>query len=283
MAKKAAPWYWAARHGWYVLLDGRRHFLGEQPDKAAKPEKSKKTGRWNSPPVIDQAFRNLVTSGSPEYGPADEEAVVNILDDFIVWVKENRTKLTASRYQDFCQDFVNAKPDAKGLKFGQFPITRLTSRQDDPTAGLVVPGRRHNVEMSVAVQIDRDRLEGLRQRADDVLLPRCPIARFADVFAPDDLVRVGLPRRRQEAEGHDDVRVAVAVHVYGMTVRGARRRVVDDVSLPGLLGWIAGVLKPGDEVHRRRGAEQVGLAVAAESCGSGLGARVYSPFLAACL
>ena len=141
MAKKAAPWYWAARHGWYVLLDGQRHFLGEHPKGAAKPAKSKKTGRWNSPPEIDQAFRNLLSSGSSQHGSADEEPVVNILDDFIIWSQENRSKITASRYEEICQDFVNAKADDNGLKFGQLPISRITSRHitqwlnDRPTWG----------------------------------------------------------------------------------------------------------------------------------------------------
>ncbi len=37
MAKKAYPWFWEARDGWYVLLNGRRHFLGEHPADAPRP------------------------------------------------------------------------------------------------------------------------------------------------------------------------------------------------------------------------------------------------------
>ena len=128
MAKKATPWYWEARDGWYVLLNGRRHFLGRHPEGTAKPKKSKKTGRWNSPQKIDQAFRNLVGNGSPTEVPADEDSVVSILDDFITWTKENRAGITAARYEEFCQHFVNAEIHEHGLKFGQLPVSRLTSK-----------------------------------------------------------------------------------------------------------------------------------------------------------
>ena len=41
MAKKASPWFWEARNGWYVLLNGQRHLLGDHPADAARPQKSK--------------------------------------------------------------------------------------------------------------------------------------------------------------------------------------------------------------------------------------------------
>ena len=86
MAKKASPWYWEARNGWYVLVGGKRHFLGEHPRDVAKPEKSKKTGRWNSPTAIAAAFRRLIEAATaPSLG---DERGVDVLDDFIVWTKE---------------------------------------------------------------------------------------------------------------------------------------------------------------------------------------------------
>lgn len=126
MAKKSSPWYWQARNGWYVTLNGKRYCLGLHPDVAKKPEKSKKTGRWNSPPEIDQAYRNLLSTGSAQDAPADDDAVVNVLDDFVVWSRENRAKLTAARYAEICQDFVTASDG--GIKFGALNVNRLTSK-----------------------------------------------------------------------------------------------------------------------------------------------------------
>ena len=49
-----------------------------------------------------------------------------VLDDFITWAKENRAGVTARRYEEFCQNFVNA--DEGGILFGSLPTTALTGR-----------------------------------------------------------------------------------------------------------------------------------------------------------
>ena len=116
MAKKASPWFWEARNGWYVLLNGQRHFLGEHPADAPRPQKSKKTGKWNSPAPIDEAFHRLMRGESPQAAQGGD-SVVAVLDDFITWAKENRAGITAKRYEEFCQDFVNAAAEG-GVLFG---------------------------------------------------------------------------------------------------------------------------------------------------------------------
>jgi integrase len=119
MAKQPGPWFWQARNGWYVIHDGHRHRLGAHPDGAAKPVQSKKTGRWNAPPEILEAFHKLMGT-DPAAAEADE-AIVNILDDFITWTKENRAERTAERYEDIIQDFVKFK----GM--GRLGVQELTS------------------------------------------------------------------------------------------------------------------------------------------------------------
>jgi len=39
----------------------------------------------------------------------DADTVIRVLDDFITWCKENRARITAARYEQFCQDFVLAE------------------------------------------------------------------------------------------------------------------------------------------------------------------------------
>src|SRR5947209_1606159 len=113
MAKKAKPWYWEARDGWYVKLKGERHYLGPHPEGAPKPKKGK-TG-WNSPRSIDDALERLLKGEparppEPVAGAVSEDSVVAVLDGFIVWTEKNRARLTASRYKEFVDDFVKASP-----------------------------------------------------------------------------------------------------------------------------------------------------------------------------
>lgn len=34
MARTPKPWFWKARDGWYVTLDGTRHFLSKEKSEA---------------------------------------------------------------------------------------------------------------------------------------------------------------------------------------------------------------------------------------------------------
>lgn len=194
MAKKATPWYWEARDGWYVNVGGRRHSLGEHQPGAARPEKSKKTGRWNSPPQIDEAFRRLLAGAAPR-APARGDAVIAVFDNFLAWCHENRGALTTSRYQDFIQDFVAASPEEGGLKYGELPAGRLTSRHVSDWLGRRPswgPTTRKNAITALqagfnwAVQnrgLDRNPIRGMKKpqakRRSDVVSP----AEFEEMLA----------------------------------------------------------------------------------------------------
>src|SRR5438128_249194 len=98
MARQPRPWWWEEEAGWYVNLDGRRHFRGKHHAEAAKPKKSKKSGQWNAPHAIDQAFRNLLERGTTEPALGDGESVGNYLQAFPKWCKDNRSPKTTRRY-----------------------------------------------------------------------------------------------------------------------------------------------------------------------------------------
>jgi integrase len=131
MARKPSPWYREERDEWCVTIKGIHHRLGGHPEGAPKPQKSKKTGRWNAPQEIEKAFRQLLDSAEeevvPETAPTVADDVISVLDDFLVWCRENREAITAKRYEEFCQDFVRAT-DERGVKLGLLPISKLTSR-----------------------------------------------------------------------------------------------------------------------------------------------------------
>ncbi len=105
MARRASPWFWADRNGWFVNHEGRRHLLGAHPNDAQTPRKSQKSGHWNAPKEIEAAFHKLMRG---DQRPVDNDAVVNVLDDFIAWCYENRKPRTADRYKDFCNRFVKS-------------------------------------------------------------------------------------------------------------------------------------------------------------------------------
>lgn len=130
MARKPSPWYRKERNEWCVTLDGHHHRLGEHPEGAARPERSKKTGRWNAPEQIERAFRKLLDGLSPDEAAtasaAEGETVIGVLDAFITWCKENRKARTAGRYEELCQSFVRASVD--GVKVGTLPVAKLSSR-----------------------------------------------------------------------------------------------------------------------------------------------------------
>jgi integrase len=134
MARKSSPWYWEERGGWYVNIAGKREILGEHPADAPKPKKSAKTGKWNAPKEIEDAFHKLMTGGRSEQtaaslGPqatvpqatAPEDDVLGLLDDFLTWCFENRDEATAARYKRFCKDFVKAG-------YGKLAVSALTSK-----------------------------------------------------------------------------------------------------------------------------------------------------------
>src|SRR5262245_10963990 len=145
---------------------------------------------------------------------------------------------------------------------------------DDAAAAAAAPGRGDDVELAVAVEVRRDRLERARQLRQHVLLPCRAVAGLADVLVPNDLSRL---RPRVEAERHNDVEVAIAVEINRVAMRGPRRLVIDDVLLPRLAN-LAGVLVPDDRIRGRDGAEEVDLAVAVEIAGAD-GARLAAGLL----
>src|SRR4051812_3006482 len=103
MGRPPTPWWWEDEQGWYVNLQGKRRFLGKHPADSARPKKSKK-GRWNAPEAIQKAFRAMLDDRPPETAaaPPTADAVVHVLDDFILWCSQNRAKITTTRYQQFC-------------------------------------------------------------------------------------------------------------------------------------------------------------------------------------
>lgn len=137
MARKASPWWWENEKGWYVNYQGRRRFLGKHPEGAKPPAKSKRTGKWNAPQEIEDAFHRLMT-GQEDVAPAPAEqvsqqpaevdesgTVLAMFKSFNKWCKENRGELTARGYKDILEDFINF--ESKGEQIGLLPADKVNA------------------------------------------------------------------------------------------------------------------------------------------------------------
>jgi integrase len=132
MARKPSPWYWPERHGWFTIIDSRRHRLLDLPAEAPPPKK--RNGRWIIPPEVDQIFHRLMASriddepleraslASPiddeplERASLDSPLVAEILDKYLAWCLIHRAQRTYDWYRDHLQNFLRFLPAAGTLK-----------------------------------------------------------------------------------------------------------------------------------------------------------------------
>lgn len=81
-------WYWKARGEWCVKVDGKRHRLGPDKDKA------------------EIRFHELMANRhNPQPLPSDSLAVA--LDEFLDWTQKNRAQRTHERYSELLQSFLD--------------------------------------------------------------------------------------------------------------------------------------------------------------------------------
>jgi integrase len=93
MAREPKPWYRADRRVWTVTINGKRHNLG--------PIKKDALDRFKA--LMQQPRREKVV--------ADHVAVV--IDEFLDWVKRNRSEATFEWYRWRLQHFIDRHPDLR--------------------------------------------------------------------------------------------------------------------------------------------------------------------------
>ena len=93
MARKPSPWYWPERNGWFTILNGHRHPLGEHPADLPTPQKRK--GKW----VVPQRSRRpstLLVAPAPRPASHGGNAatagmtVSEVLDKFLDWTEKHK-------------------------------------------------------------------------------------------------------------------------------------------------------------------------------------------------
>ncbi|HEV8059014.1 MAG TPA: tyrosine-type recombinase/integrase [Gemmataceae bacterium] len=105
MARIASPWFWEERQAWYVNKDGQRRLLGEHPEGAPPPRKSK--GKWNAPSAIVSVFHALMAEKPEPRLAVAGLTVAEVYDKFLTWCKKHREPLTHKGYLEFIQGLIN--------------------------------------------------------------------------------------------------------------------------------------------------------------------------------
>ena len=111
MARTSSPWYWPERNGWFTILDGRRHPLGDHPAELPPPQKRK--GKWVAPPAVAAAFHALLAAPASRPAPRRGDpgtgglTVPELLDKFLDWTQKHKAPRTYEWYRDHLQGFLD--------------------------------------------------------------------------------------------------------------------------------------------------------------------------------
>ncbi len=91
--RPAGPSYWKSRGGWYVQINRVQYLLAEGPE--------------DDPAIKELAWRNfhahMATNSAPADG--DRSIVFAIMESYLRWVKQNRSKNTFEQRRKFLQSF----------------------------------------------------------------------------------------------------------------------------------------------------------------------------------
>ena len=101
--RQPQPWFRTSKNAWYVQHDGQKVRLGEHPDGAAPPKKTK--GSWNAPPAIRDAFYKLMASDPANLPKADLILTAQVADLFLSHSEKHNERATYLWYKHFLQSF----------------------------------------------------------------------------------------------------------------------------------------------------------------------------------
>ena len=109
MGRKAKPWWWEERQGYYAFVRGRRLRLA------------------NTKKAADRALDTLTKDQKAQV--VDSEALSALFDSFLEWTQQNRAAKTYRGYLDFCQSFKNQWPRLKVADLQPLHVTQWLDEQ----------------------------------------------------------------------------------------------------------------------------------------------------------
>src|SRR5437660_10136043 len=114
--RQPKPWFRASLNAWYVEHHFKQVRLGEHPEGAPPPKKSK--AGWNAPPPILDAFYKLMASDPANLPKPDKILVAVVCDLFLEHSQKHHAPDTYENYRHFLQSLVAAH--------GRLPAADLT-------------------------------------------------------------------------------------------------------------------------------------------------------------
>ncbi len=124
MSRKNEPWYWEARLGWYVHINGKRHKLGS-----------------NKVEALNEFYR-LKT----ENPALSSESLIIVMDEMVEWTGKNRSAGTFRFYNEHAQQFLDW---LKGEKLVDIGCEDLTPDIFESYLEESSPGRRNGAVQTI--------------------------------------------------------------------------------------------------------------------------------------
>jgi len=140
--KQPKPWFRASKSAWYVEHQLKQVRLGEHPDGAPPPRKSK--AGWNAPPAILDAFYKLMATDPANLPKPDKILAAVVCDLFLDHSQQHHAPDTFANYRHFLRSFCKAYGRTPAAELKPFHVTRWLDAQP----GQLVPlfgGQRHGV------------------------------------------------------------------------------------------------------------------------------------------
>jgi len=115
MARTPKPWFWKARNGWYVTIDGVRHFLAAEKEPAVT------------------RFHQLMAEPPKRIIRADSLAV--IIDVFLEWCQKHRAPDTYEWYRYRLERFVQRYPSLRTHELRPFHVQQWLDSMPELASG----------------------------------------------------------------------------------------------------------------------------------------------------
>jgi len=135
---KSHPWFRTALNCWYVQHNSKQVRLGEHPEGAAPPKKTK--SGWNAPQPIMDAFYRLMATDPANIPKADTLTVAVLCDLFLDHSQRHNSPETYASYKHFLQSFCNTHGRSLAAAIKPLHVNRWLDAHPTWKAG-----RRHAV------------------------------------------------------------------------------------------------------------------------------------------
>ncbi len=136
--KQPKPWFRASKSAWYVEHQFKQVRLGEHPDGAPPPKKTK--SGWNAPQPILDAFYRQMASDPTNLPKPDKIAAALVCDLFLQHSEKHHGPDTFANYRYFLQSFCGCYGRLPAAELKPFHVTKWLD--DHPSWK---GGRRHAV------------------------------------------------------------------------------------------------------------------------------------------